>query len=197
MYIPNAQTPDALNVLNLRISPLVWVVRTKSSTAGLSGQIQEQIRQASGLPISDVRNMEEVISRSTSRERFNMLLMTVFGGAALVLAAIGVYGLMAYSVQQRSQEIGIRMALGAQRGDVREMVVKEGMRFALLGVALGTAGALALARYMSAFLYGVEARDPLVFVAIPLVLAFTALVAVWIPAQRATHVDPVLALRGD
>jgi predicted permease len=195
MYIPNAQVPDALNALNVRITPLAWVVRTQGDPKPLSGAIQEQLRQASGLPVSDIRTMDEVISRSTSRQRFNMLLMSIFGGAALALAAIGVYGLMAYSVQQRTQEIGIRMALGAEAGDVRRMVVFHGMTLSLIGVATGTAAAFGLARLISSFLFGVTPWDPAVFVAVPLLLALIALVAVVIPAIRATKVDPIRALR--
>src|SRR6185503_17009741 len=106
MYIPQAQVPDAINALNARITPMKWIVRTRGNPLALSGAIQEQLRQVTGLPVTDIRTMDEVISRSTSRQRFNMLLMTVFGSAALFLAAIGIYGLMAYSVQQRTQEIG-------------------------------------------------------------------------------------------
>src|SRR6267142_778539 len=129
--------------------------RTRGNPVSLSTQIQEQLRQASGLPVSDVRTMDEVISRSTSRQRFNMLLMTVFGGAALFIAAIGIYGLMAYSVQQRTQEIGIRLALGAESGDVRRMVVFQGMRLALIGVAIGIGAAFGLSRVIATFLFGV------------------------------------------
>ena len=139
--------------------------------------------------------MTEVVSRSTSRERFNMLLMTVFGGSALLLAAIGIYGLMAYSVQQRTQEIGIRMALGALASDVRNMVVFQGMRLALVGVVIGIAAAFGLARVIASFLYGVQAHDPGVFVSIPVLLSLVALFAVWLPARRASRVDPVIALR--
>ncbi len=124
-----------------------------------------------------------------------MLLMTVFGGSALLLAAIGIYGLMAYSVQQRTQEIGIRMALGALATDVRNIVVVQGMRLALVGVVLGTASALALARLIAGILYGVEAHDPAVFVGIPILLSLVALLAVWLPARRASRVDPIVALR--
>ena len=137
MYVPNAQVPDALNALNVRLTPMAWIVRTRGNPRALSSAIQEQLRQTSGLPVSDVRSMDEVISRSTSRQRFNMLLMTVFGSAALFIAAIGIYGLMAYSVQQRTQEIGIRLALGAESGHVRTMVVFQGMRLALIGVVIG------------------------------------------------------------
>jgi predicted permease len=146
MYVPNAQLPDALNALNVRITPIAWVARTRGNPAAIAGAMQEQLRRVSGLPLSDVRTMDEVISRSTSRQRFNMLLMTVFGGAALFLAAIGIYGLMAYSVQQRTQEIGIRLALGAEAAQVRNMVVVQGMRLAIVGLAIGIAAAFGLTR---------------------------------------------------
>jgi ABC-type antimicrobial peptide transport system permease subunit len=195
MYIPNAQVPDALSALNTRLTPLAWVVRTRGQPSSLSAPIQEQLRQASGLPVSDIRTMDEVISRSTSRQRFNMLLMTVFGTAALFLAAIGIYGLMAYSVRQRTQEIGIRIALGAESADLRKMVIVQGMRFALIGVAIGTVAAFGLAQLITTFLFGVTARDPLVFTAIPTLLTGIALVAILIPAVRATRIDPIHALR--
>jgi ABC-type antimicrobial peptide transport system permease subunit len=124
-----------------------------------------------------------------------MLLMSVFGGVALLLAAIGIYGLMAYSVEQRTQEIGIRMALGAEQGNVRGMVMRQGMTFALIGVVLGIGGAFALAKQIASFLFGVKAFDPLVFGAIPLVLIATAALAVWWPASRAMRIDPATALR--
>lgn len=195
MYVPNPQVPDALNALNVRLTPLAWVVRTKVAPLSLSAAVQEQLRQASGLPVSDVRTMSEVVSRSTSRQRFNMLLMTVFGSVALFLAAIGVYGLMAYSVQQRTQEIGIRMALGAESGHVRAMVIRQGMKFALIGVVVGTAAAFGLARLLSTFLFGVTARDVQVFTLVPMLLSVVALIAVFIPAMRATRIDPITALR--
>ncbi len=195
MYVPNAQVPDALNALNARITPLKWVVRTATDPMTLSAAIQEQLRQASGLPVADVRTMTEIVARSTSRERFNMLLMSVFAGAALLLAAIGVYGLMSYSVQQRTQEIGIRLALGAATADVRRMVIGQGMIFALAGVTIGAGAAWGLARFIKTFLFGVEASDPLVFVAVPIALTLTAFVAVWIPALRATRINPLDALR--
>ncbi|MBI2685240.1 MAG: ABC transporter permease [Acidobacteria bacterium] len=195
MYVPNAQVPDALNALNTRITPMAWVVRTANDPMSLSPVIQEQLRQASGLPLADIRTMKEVVSRSTSRERFNMLLMSVFAGAALLLAAIGVYGLMAYSVQQRTQEIGIRLALGAKSADVRRMVILQGMLFALTGVALGAGAAFGLARFIRTFLFGVETTDPMVFAIVPAVLTMTAFIAVLIPAIRATRINPIDALR--
>ena len=194
MYVPNAQVPDALNALNVRLTPLAWVVRSVSDPTRLSLTIQQELRQVSGLPVSDIRSMEEVVSRSISRQRFNMLLMSIFGGAAVLLAGIGVYGLMTYSVQQRTQEIGIRMALGAEAAHVRRMVVLQGLTFSLLGVALGAGAAFGLARFISSFLFGVKPWDPTVFVAVPALLVLIALV-VLIPAIRATEIDPMTALR--
>jgi ABC-type antimicrobial peptide transport system permease subunit len=139
--------------------------------------------------------MEQVVTQSTARQDFNMLLLTVFAGAALLLAAIGIYGLMAYSVEQRTQEIGIRMALGAESADVRRMVVFQGMALALIGVAIGVGASFGLTRFIASFLFGVKAWDPAVFVAVPLLLSAVALIAVWLPARRATRIDPLDALR--
>jgi ABC-type antimicrobial peptide transport system permease subunit len=195
MYIPQAQVPDAANALNVRLTPIAWVVRTQTEPHAVSAAVQEQLRLATGLPVTDVRSMGEVVSLSTSRERFNMWLMTVFGVSALLLAAIGIYGLMAYSVEQRTQEIGIRLALGAQTASVKNMVVWQGMRLAILGVVIGVLASLGLVRFISSFLYGITARDPLVFGGVPVLLACVALLAVWIPARRASRVDPIIALR--
>jgi ABC-type antimicrobial peptide transport system permease subunit len=195
MYVPQAQVPDALNALNVRITPVAWVIRTRTDPYSLSAAVQEQLRQVSGLPVSDIRSMDDVVSRSISRQRFNVLLMSVFGGAALLLAAIGIYGLMAYSVQQRTREIGIRMALGAGAEQVRRMVVFQGMRLAGAGVVVGLAAAFGLTRLISSFLYGVQARDPAVFIGIPLLLTAVSLIAVYLPARRASTVDPLAALR--
>jgi putative ABC transport system permease protein len=195
MYLPNAQVPDAIQELNVKLTPLAWVIKTRGEPLQFRAAIEEQLRQASGLPVSDVRAMDEVVSRSISRERFHMLLMSVFGGVSLMLAAIGIYGLMAYSVEQRTQEIGIRMALGAERNDVRRMVMRQGFTFALIGIVVGLAVASALAKQLKSFVFGVTVWDPLVFITIPLVLAVTAFLAVWWPAQRATQIDPATALR--
>jgi putative ABC transport system permease protein len=195
MFVPQAQVPDLVNALNTKISPMAWVIRTKVSPLSLSAPAQTQLRQATGLPVADIRSMSDIVSRSTSRERFNTLLMTVFALSALALAAIGIYGVMAYAVQQRTREIGVRLALGAAPGAVHRMVVLQGMRLALIGVVIGIAAAYGLSRYMSTLLFGVEARDPLVFVGVPLLLAVIALLAVWIPAGRASRIDPLGALR--
>ena len=195
MFVPQSQVPDRVNALNTGISPMAWVIRTKVPPMSLNSAVQEQLRQATGLPVADVRSMSDIVSRSTSREQFNLLLMTIFAASALTLAAIGIYGVMAYAVQQRTQEIGVRLALGAEPATVRTMVVLQGMRLAAAGVLIGVAAAFGLSRYMSTFLFGVEARDPLVFVGVPVLLAVVALLAVWIPAARASRIDPLGALR--
>jgi predicted permease len=196
MYVPVAQVTDGVTALNSRIRPLIWVVRTRVPEYSLSPAIQAALRQASGgLPVAKVRSMDEVVAQSTAREDFNMLLLTVFASAALLLAAIGIYGLMAYSVEQRTQEIGIRMALGAEAGDVRKMVISQGLGLALIGVAIGIAAAFGLTRLIASFLFGVKSSDPAVFIAVPVLLSAVALLAVWIPARRATRVDPLDALR--
>jgi putative ABC transport system permease protein len=162
----------------------------------LSPAIRKQLLQASGgLPVAHVRTMDEVVVRSTARENFNMLLLTIFAGSALLLAAIGIYALMSYSVQQRTQELGIRMALGAAATDVRNLVVVQGMRLALIGVAIGVLTAFTLTRFIASMLFQVKAWDPIAFVMVPLALTTVALVATWVPARRATLIDPVDALR--
>jgi len=195
MFIPQAQETDGANALNLRIAPMSWVVRTRSEPHALAPQIVEQLRQVTGLPVSDIQSMDEVVKLSTSRQRFNMLLMTVFGSAALLLSAIGIYGLMAYSVEQRTQEIGIRLALGAERSEVRRMVVAQGMKLAVVGVVIGIASAYGLSRFIASLLFGVKPLDPWTFAGIPILLTTVALLATWIPALRASHVNPVIALR--
>ena len=124
-----------------------------------------------------------------------MLLLTIFGSSALLMAAIGIYGLMAYTVQQRTQELGVRMALGAQASNIRNMVIRQGMVLAAIGVVLGIGGSLGLTRFLASFLFGVQALDPLAFIATPVLLTAVAFLAVWIPALRATRVSPMTALR--
>jgi putative ABC transport system permease protein len=196
MYIPWAQLPDALNVNLVEITPVAWIVRTRVEPHSMARAIENELRQASGgLPVARTRTMDEIIVQSTARSNFNMLLLTVFAGSALLLAVIGIYGLIAYSVQQRTQEIGIRLALGADGPRVRNMVIGQGMRLALVGVAIGVASAFGLTRILASFLFGVTARDPMVFISVPLILSVIALVAVWLPARRAARVDPAVALR--
>jgi putative ABC transport system permease protein len=196
MYIPVAQMPNGVTLLNNRIIPITWIVRTKVEPFSLGPEIQEELRTASGgLPVSHIRSMDQVRAESTQRTDFNMTLLVIFAGVALLLAAIGIYGLMAYSVQLRTQEIGIRMALGAGPQDVRRMVVKQGMRLALIGVFLGIAAALALTKLMASLLYGVKPWDPAAIVSVAALLSAVALLATYFPARRASRVDPMIALR--
>jgi putative ABC transport system permease protein len=197
MWIPQSQVPDLANALNVSLTPIAWIVRTQVPPQSLSNQIQETLRQTTGLPVTDVESMDSIVSTSVSRQRFNMWVMSVFGGCALLLAAIGIYGLMAYSVEQRTQEIGIRLALGAPLAQVQRMVIVQGMALSLAGIVIGLAAAFAVARVISSFLFGVTAKDPLAFSAVPLVLTLVAFVAVWLPARRASKVDPIIALRAE
>jgi putative ABC transport system permease protein len=196
MYIPIAQMPDKVTALNSRIAPLWWIVRTRVEPHTLVKPISAALRDASGgLAVAHIRTMDEMVILTTSRQRFNMLLLTIFGSSALLMAAIGIYGLMAYSVQQRTQELGIRMALGAQASDVRNMVIRQGMVLAVMGVVIGIGGALWLSRFLNIFLFEVTAWDPTAFLLTPLLLSAVALLAVWLPARRATRVSPMTALR--
>jgi predicted permease len=197
MFVPQPQVPDAANALNVGLTPMAWVVRTKSDPGQFTKQIQDTLQQATGLPVSQIQSMNDVVSVSTSRSRFNMWIMSVFGGAAVLLAAIGIYGLMAYSVAQRRQEIGIRLALGAPLASVRRMVIVQGMALAAIGAAIGIGASLWLARFMTEFLFETGERDPFIFSSVPIVLLLVALVAVWLPAMRASRVDPVSALRAE
>jgi predicted permease len=176
--------------------PWAWVVRTRVAPLTLSSAIQHELREASGgLPVASVKTMEQTMARSTSAQNFNALVLTIFGCSALLLASIGIYGLMAYSVAQRTHEIGIRLALGAESGRIRNVVVLQGLRPALMGVACGLVAASGLTRLINSFLYGVKSWDPLTFVVVPLILVGVALLALWLPALRASRVDPIHALR--
>ena len=196
MYISITQTPEGMNALENSISPLIWLVRSRSDPFSLSADVQGQLRDASGgLPVGNIRLMDEVVRESTQRDSFNMILLTIFASIALLLAAIGIYGVMAYSVQQRTQEVGIRMALGASPGDVRRMVVLQGMLLAAIGLVVGVAGGLALTRLMRSLLFEVKPWDPIVFATTAVLLALVALFACYLPAVRASRVDPLVALR--
>ena len=175
---------------------MTFAVRTQSDPAAMGQAVKQQIWKVdSQLPITKVKTMNEVSAASFAGRRFNMLLLTLFSGLALILAAVGVYGVMSYAVTQRTQEIGIRMALGAQMGDVMKLVMKSGFVLALIGVAIGLAGAFALTRLMTSLLFAVEPTDKVTFAVVSLCLMLTALIACYLPARRATKVDPLVALR--
>jgi predicted permease len=177
-------------------SAMTLVVRTSGEPRGLSKAVQEAVWSIDkNLPLSHVQAYEQIIAGSVWQQRFNLLLVGLFAALALVLAAVGIYGVMAYSVTERTHEIGIRMALGAKQGDVLRLVVREGMALAAIGAGIGLAGAFALTRFLSGLLYQVKVNDPVVFAAVPPLFAVIAFLASYIPARRATRVDPMVALR--
>jgi predicted permease len=198
MYVPVAQEPDGVTVENVKFLPLVWIVRTATEPYALRRPIEQALESGPGrLPVTRIRALTDVVSESTARSTFNTWLMAVFGACALVLAAVGVYGLASYWVQQRTREIGVRIALGAASAGVARMVVTHGMRVAAAGIVVGLMAALALAQLLAGMVFGVAPRDPLVFAGIGVLLASVAFFAVAIPAWRASRIDPMETLRAD
>ncbi len=196
MYIPQSQVAEGITTLANSVIPLSWAVRTAASPMTLRIPVEQELRAVDGqIPISRERTMEQVVADTVARQSFNMLLLSIFAGVALVLAAIGIYGLMSYAVQQRTQELGIRMALGANRSNVLRLVMAQGMKLALSGVVLGLALAWGLTRLIASLLYGVKAGDPTTFGLVAAILAAVALAAAYVPARRATTIDPLVALR--
>jgi len=180
----------------LTYNGMTFVIRTQGEPTVVSGAARNVIRALDPeQPVADVRAMESLIGASVARARFNTLLLTIFAFVALLLAGVGIYGVMAYSVAQRKREIGVRMALGARATDVARLVVRRGMMLTLGGVAIGMAASFALTWLMKTLLFNVSETDPLTFVGIPLLLALVALLACLIPARRAAKVDPMVALR--
>jgi putative ABC transport system permease protein len=175
---------------------MTMVVKTTNEPGGLvSGMTKEVAAMDADLPLFGVKTMREYLSSSVAGPRFNTTLLSIFAGVALVLTLVGLYGVMSYSVAQRTNEIGIRLALGAQTRDVLWMIVKQGSILIVLGLAIGLVGAFAATRLIASLLFGVTAKDPFTFVAAAVLLAVVALLACYIPAWRATKVDPLKALR--
>ncbi len=174
---------------------LTVVLRTTAAPAAMTATLRREVlRLDKDQPIYNVRTMEDVVAQSIGTRRVSMLLVSVFAGAALILAAVGIYGVMAYSVTQRTQEIGIRMALGAQAGDVLRMVVRQGMTLTIIGIAAGLAGAFVLTRVIANLLFGVSANDPATFLAISALLVSVSFLACYLPGRRAAKLDPMKAL---
>ena len=198
VYVPLFQTPARLSVRNSRLHPLMWVVRTTRDDHELRQVIERELQAAAhGVPIRRVRSMDEVLAESTARSRFNTVVISVFAGLALLLAALGVYGLAAYAAGQRIREIGMRIAVGAKAGDIRNLLLGEGLRRALAGIVSGSAFALALTQWLESRLFGIKSWDPEVFAGVVLLLASVVLAATYIPARGAARVDPVVVLRVD
>jgi putative ABC transport system permease protein len=186
-YVPQTQVP---------FNQMVAVVKTNSEPHSFIPAVTKQVAAMDqDIPVFSVKTMEEYLSAAVAGPRFSTTLLSIFAGVALLLTIVGLYGVMSYSVAQRTNEIGIRLALGAQSRDVLLMVVKQGSTLILLGLVIGLAGAYALTRLLASLLFGVTAKDPFTFAAVAVVLAVVALMAIYIPAWRATKVDPLDALR--
>ena len=182
--------------LSRRAGTINLLTRTEAEPLSLASAVRGQIAALNkDQPVFNVRTMEQIVAQSVAARRFSMLLLTVFALVALALASLGIYGLMSYAVAQRSREIGVRMALGAQPRDVLRLVIGQGMVLALVGVALGLVTSVALTRTMKNLLFGISATDPVTFAAIALLLIAVAMLACYVPARRATKVDPMVALR--
>jgi putative ABC transport system permease protein len=186
-FVPQAQVP---------FNQMTILVRTTNDPHTLVTAVQNEVHSMDGeLPVFNVKTMDEHISATVAAPRFNTTLLVIFASVALILTIVGLYGVMSYAVAQRTNEIGIRMALGAQTRDVLRLIVSQGFKLILLGLAIGLVGAFALMRVIASLLFGVTAKDPLTFAAVATLLAFVALLACYIPARRATRLDPLRALR--
>ena len=205
VFLPFAQQRDYLASPSGHFSYMTLAIRTSCAAAGtncdparLTPAIRAVVRSLDpNVPLAEVQTMSSLVEGATARERFYLMLLTVFAGVAVALAAVGIYGVMSYAVSRRTHELGLRMALGARPQQLLANVVREGMTVAAIGGIIGVAGALAISRVMSSLLFGVKATDPLTFVAVAATLGAVALVACYIPARRATKVDPLSALRAD
>jgi predicted lysophospholipase L1 biosynthesis ABC-type transport system permease subunit len=194
-----AQPVNYVPITQLRMPlQLGWMVRTRVDPEALRPRIEQELQRASGgLPVTTLGQMDALIHQSTGQAAFRMWLMGAFAVVAVLLSAIGVYGLMTYAVRRRTREIGIRMAVGAEPGEVTWMIVKTSLRYSIIGIVGGIASALLAAHVLESFLFGLSPRDPGAFAAAVIVLASVATVAAWIPARHAAGIDPLIALRGD
>jgi predicted permease len=195
MYVPLAQVRDGVMELNNRIIPLKWVVRTRAEPLAMSAAVKREIESVGDLAVADIRSMDQVLVASTAGSEFNTTLLGIFAFLAILLASIGLYGLIAYSVQQRTVEFGIRLALGADFAGLRNMVLAQAMKLAGAGIVIGLIAARFLTKLLATLLFGVKPTDPLVFGTVAGVLAIVALLAAYVPARRALRIDPIVALR--
>jgi predicted permease len=198
LYVPAAQVPDLTQKFANNIVPQLWAVRTQGDPAAMTELMRQQFLAVDNqLAVSDFKTMDRLLESATSIETFLLTLVGAFAGIAVILAAIGIYGVVAYMVEQRTGEIGIRMALGAGQGSVLGMVARHGLLLAGAGVVAGLAAAFGLTRFLEKLLFGVKPSDPLSFGVVAMVLLAVAGVACIIPALHATRVDPVIALRAE
>lgn len=196
MFVPAAQVQDGLTEAINQGIPLVWVVRTTGDPRAFANAVRRELLSAAGLEApDDLRTMDDLLSASIAQQRFNMLLLALFAGLAVTLGAVGLYGVLSYLVAQRRHEIGVRMALGANHGEVLRLVVTNGLRMTLAGLGLGIVASIGLAQLLVGFLYGVKPTDPFTFGTVSALLCCVAFLACYIPARRATRVDPLVALR--
>ncbi len=195
-FEPLAQLPDGIMALTNQLVPVNWVIRTTGDPLTLAERIRRETLTASGgVPMAQLRLLEQVVGDSIARQRFTMTLLGVFAGMAMLLGAIGLYGVISYSVAQRTRELGIRAALGAARNDLARLVIAQGMWLLGIGLAVGLVAALGLTQFLKSMLYGVTSFDPGVLFSVTALLAAVALAACWLPARRAARIDPVIALR--
>jgi putative ABC transport system permease protein len=174
------------------------IVRTQGNPLAVVAPIEQAIHTVDkDLPVYSVWTMDQLLGNSLAQRRLTLVLLSSFAALALLLAAVGIYGVIAYTVRQRTRELGVRLALGAQARDVLRLILRQGLKLALIGVALGLTAAFALTRWMESLLFGVRPADPLAFGVVALVLLLVAICACWIPARRATQVDPLVALRSE
>jgi putative ABC transport system permease protein len=194
IYIPIEQMSD--KGFNYFVRSLNFAVKTEGDPLKLAGDIQTIAADIdSGQPLYEIQTMDKVVSNSVAEPRFNTLLFGIFGALALVLAAVGIYGVMAYSVAQRIKEIGIRMALGARRSDIFGLIISRGLILALVGIGAGVAGAISLTRYLETLMFEIKGTDPVTFVSVGLLMTAVAILACYLPARRAAKVDPMITLR--
>ncbi len=194
-FVPLAQVSDSYTALNNRFMPLNWIVRTKVAPFSVGPLVEKAFREAADLPVAHLRTMDQIVIESTARSQFSTMLLGTFAFFALLLASIGLYGLIAYSVEQRTLEFGIRLALGAEGAGLRNMIVRQAMMLAAIGIVVGLGCAFGLTRLMASLLYGVKPNDPFIFASVAGLLAVVALLASYLPARRALRVDPMIALR--
>jgi predicted permease len=198
IFVPYLQNRAYLENPGPQVSYITLVLRADGDAAALTAAVKNTVWSIDrALPISEVVTMDDVISAENARPRFELLLLSLFGGLALTLAAVGIYGVMSYAVSRRTHEIAVRLSLGASRRQILSMMLLQGMILALAGSGFGIAGALLLSKFMTKLLYGVRPTDPLTYLAVSLLLAAIALLATYLPARCATGVDPIVALRSE